>query len=128
MVLTIISSCSLFPSRQQVEMENDKESIAENSQLQSDTKQIKALLLDQTAGDDSVRNKSPGIQDYVQGLMSEDQLTEQQILGIFGIDEHIFRNKLRPVIKNILELFYYLKSGELLEKEHDFDKLNQIKL
>jgi hypothetical protein len=118
-----------FKSKQQVEMENleeKKNKIVDNSQLKSDTKQVKTLLIDRTAGADWDRNKSPGIDNYVDGLISEDQLTEQQILEIFGVDELVFKNKLRPVIQNILELFYYLKTGNLLEKEHDFKKLNVI--
>jgi hypothetical protein len=113
-----------FEDRQQAKMEN--ESLAENSQLQADTKQIQALLVGETARSENVEDKSSQIHDYVNGLVSEDNLSEQQILELFGIDENGFRNTLRPVIKNILELFYYLKTGELLIKEKDFEKLNQV--
>jgi hypothetical protein len=70
--------------------------------------------------------KTPGIQDYIHGLITEDQLNEQEILHIFGVNETQFKNKLKPVIKNILQLFYYLNTGQILKDEHNFEKLNRV--
>ena len=66
------------------------------------------------------------LQDYIHGLITEDQLNEQEILQIFGVNETQFKNKLKPVIKNILELFYYLNTGQILKDEHNFEKLNSV--
>ena len=118
-----------FKSKEQVEMEKlkkEKEQITDNSQQKSDTKQVTTLLIDRAAGANIDVNKSPRIRNYVDGLISEDQLTEQEILEIFGVNEIVFRNKLKPVIQNIIELFYYLKTGNLLKEEHNFEKLNEI--
>ena len=74
---------------------------------------------------DDVTN-SPGIQDYIHGLITEDELSEREILQIFGVNETQFKNKLKPVIKNILELFFYLNTGQILKNEHNFEKLNRV--
>ena len=118
-----------FKSKEQVEIEKlkkEKEQITDNSQQKADTKQVTTLLIDRADGANIDVNKSPKIQNYVDGLISEDQLTEQEILEIFGVNEIVFRNKLKPVIQNIIELFYYLKTGNLLKEEHNFEKLNEI--
>ena len=47
-------------------------------------------------------------------------------MQIFGVNEKQFKNKLKPVIKNILQIFYYLNTGQILKDEHNFEKLNRI--
>ena len=69
---------------------------------------------------------TPGIKKYVQGLISEDKLSAEEILQIFNVDEIKFKNVLRPICQNILELFYFINKGELIQIPRDFVKLNQI--
>ena len=69
---------------------------------------------------------TPGIKKYVQGLISEDKLNEKEILQLFNVDEIKFKNVLKPVCKNILELFYFINQGKLLEMPRDCVKLNQV--
>ena len=65
-------------------------------------------------------------QNYINSLITEDQLSKQEILNIFGVNERQSINTLQPVIKNILEIFYYLNTGQILKDIRDFEKLNKI--
>ena len=71
-------------------------------QLGSDRTRITSLLVDRAETEKGDVTKTPSIQDYIHGLITEDQLNEQEILQIFGVNETQFKNKLKLVIKNIL--------------------------
>jgi hypothetical protein len=95
-------------------------------QLGSDRTNVTSLLVERAETQKGDVTKTPGIQDYIHGLITEDQLNEQEILQIFGVNETQFKNKLKPVITNILQLFYYLNTGQLLKNENNFEKLNRV--
>ena len=106
--------------------DQDQGQITADSQLLSSSADVISLLVDRSDTPCGDVTNSPGIQNYIQGLVTEDELNEEEILKIFGINETQFRSKLKPIIKNILQLFFYLNTGHTLENENNFKELNGV--
>jgi hypothetical protein len=106
--------------------QEDQGRVTADSQMLSDSTNVTSLLVDRAdTPKDDVTN-SQGIQNYIHGLITEDELSEEEILKIFGVNETQFKNKLKPIIKNILQLFFYLNTGQTLKNEHNFKELNGL--
>jgi hypothetical protein len=71
--------------------------------------QVTSLLVDRPVAENGDVPKLPGIQNYINGLITEDQLSEQEILNIFWVNEKQFKNIAachKKYIGNILLLKY----------------------
>ena len=72
-----------------------------------------------------VTDKESTLSQYVDAL-KQGNMTETDLLNIFGVNENNLRNILTPMTKNILELFYFINYGNTLENSKDFTLLNKL--
>ena len=68
---------------------------------------------------DDVTDEETTLSQYLDAL-KQGNMTETDLLNIFGINERHLRTILTPVTKNILELFYFINYGNTLENSKDF--------
>ena len=50
-----------------------------------------------------------GMQDYANKLLDYENISEEQLCNIFGLDKDKLRTSFQPIIKHICILFYFLK-------------------
>ena len=68
-------------------------------------------------------SRSESLQQYIDSVQNDPEISEQTWLKMFGLTESQLRDTLEPVVENILEIFYFLKSGRLLAEHNSKEQL-----
>ena len=84
--------------------------------------QVQAFLV----GEADTCQQFPSMQDYLSGLIDIDKLSDTEICKLFGLEEKVLRDTFQPIVENILSIFYYLKTGKLIQEKDDYKNLNVI--
>ena len=77
-------------------------------------------------GETDTCQQFPSMQDYLSGLIDIDKLSDTEICKLFGLEEKVLRDTFQPIVENILSIFYYIKTGKLLQEKDDYKNLNVI--
>ena len=83
-------------------------------------------ILSQTKDDQSGKVQFQTTQSYANDLVDYENISEEQICTIFGLNIDQLRTSFQPIIKHLCIIFYFLKTGEILSNDTNIKELADL--